>query len=121
MKPENSAKSEKILLAPSKFFRTPEGALGIVWNDGARGAVPLRELRLACPCALCVDEATGERLLKPEQVPQDLALLSLLSVGRYAAGFLWSDGHKTGIYPYPLLRKLTEARKNSKFDTFSAL
>lgn len=108
--PQNSPKTEeteKVLIAPSKLFRTPEGKLGIVWSDGTRGAIPLRELRLACPCALCIDEHTGEKLLKPEQVPQDIALESLLSVGRYAAGFLWSDGHKTGIYPYPLLRKLT--------------
>lgn len=121
--PQNSPKTEeteKVLIAPSKIFRTPEGELGIVWSDGARGSIPLRELRLACPCALCIDEHTGEKLLKPEQVPQNIALESLLSVGRYAAGFLWSDGHKTGIYPYPLLRKLTRVGKNSIFDAFSA-
>lgn len=97
-----------IMLAPKKFFRTKNGELGIEWADSSRECVSLRKLRLACPCALCVDENTGERLVREEQIPQDLKLESMLSIGRYAVGFIWSDGHKTGIYPYPLLKELTK-------------
>ncbi len=95
-------------LLPKKFFKTPDGQLGIEWNDGTRASFNLKELRLACPCALCVDENSGERLIKASDIPADLTLESLLSVGRYALGCIWSDGHKTGIYPYSLLRELTK-------------
>ena len=97
-----------LMIAPKKFFRTPEGDLGIEWADSSRNFIPLKKLRLACPCALCVDEHTGKRLVNPETIPEDIKLDSLLSVGRYAVGFIWSDGHKTGIYPYPLLKELTK-------------
>jgi DUF971 family protein len=97
-----------LMIAPKKFFRTPEGDLGIEWADSSRNSIPLKKLRLACPCALCVDEHTGERLVNAETIPEDIKLDSLLSVGRYAVGFIWSDGHKTGIYPYPLLKELTK-------------
>jgi len=67
-------------------------------------------LRCACPCALCVDEHSGDRLLDPKTVPGDIQIESLQSVGRYAVGILWSDGHRTGIYPYDLLNRLTETQ-----------
>lgn len=97
-----------VMLSPKKFFRTPDGKVGVEWADSSRECVDLIKLRLACPCALCVDENTGERIVKREQIPKNLKLESLLSVGRYAVGFIWSDGHKTGIYPYPLLKELTK-------------
>ena len=97
-----------LMLAPKKFFRTPEGDLGVEWADSSRNSIQLKKQRLACPCALCVDEHTGERLVNPETIPENIKFESLLSVGRYAVGFIWSDGHKTGIYPYPLLKELTK-------------
>ena len=48
------------MIQPKKIFRTKDGRLGFEWNDGTRGACAVRDLRLACPCALCVDEHTGE-------------------------------------------------------------
>ena len=35
--------------------------LAVRWSDGSETATPYRELRLACRCALCVDELTGRR------------------------------------------------------------
>ena len=58
------------------------------------------ELRRACPCAVCVDEMTGKRLLDPARVPEDVRARHYSRVGRYAVQFSWSDGHSTGIYPY---------------------
>ena len=96
------------MLHPLKIFRTKKGELGFDFDDGSRAIFRLRDLRLACPCALCVDENTGEKLLDPKTVPEDIRLESIQSIGRYAVGILWSDGHRTGIYPYELLKRLTK-------------
>lgn len=95
------------MLQPKKFFRTADGKLGVEWNDGTRGACSARDLRCACPCALCVDEHTGVKTLDDASVPADIALLKVQSVGRYAASLTFSDGRNSGIYPYDKLRNLT--------------
>ena len=79
------------MIQPKKVFRTKEGKLGFEWNDGSRTACDARTLRLACPCALCVDEHTGEKLLDDSTVPLDV------------------DGHRSGIYPYDKLKELTKS------------
>jgi len=68
----------------------------------------VRALRLACACALCVDEWTGEETLDPAAVPEDIRPTRVKSVGRYAIGIDWSDGHETGIYPFERLRGLAD-------------
>lgn len=80
--------------------------LAIDWADGAASVYPVRELRLACGCAACVDEWTGEGRLDPERVPADVHPLRIEPVGRYAIQIHWSDGHDTGIYPFRRLRGL---------------
>jgi ATP-binding protein involved in chromosome partitioning len=80
--------------------------LRIRWKDGAVTEHPARALRLACPCASCIEEGSGRPLLDPATVAQDILLLAVELVGRYALSFVWSDGHKTGIFAFPLLRRL---------------
>jgi DUF971 family protein len=63
-------------------------------------------LRLACPCAACVEEMTGRRLLQPGAVPADIRPQSLALVGAYGLRINWSDGHDTGIYTFELLQAL---------------
>lgn len=96
------------MIQPKKFFRTKDGKLGVEWSDGSRGACDVRKLRLACPCALCVDEHSGEKILDDNTVPSDVKLLKVQSVGRYAATLSFSDGHSSGIYPYDKLVGLTK-------------
>lgn len=81
-------------------------ALAIAWKDGHRSVFEPRMLRIACRCAVCVDEMTGRRILRPEDVPSDIHPLAIHYVGRYALRFDWSDGHGTGIYPFEYLRRL---------------
>ena len=66
----------------------------------------MRDLRLACPCALCVEEMSGRALLDPASVPADVLPRKVTSVGTYAMIVDWSDGHGTGIYTYGYLRGL---------------
>lgn len=94
---------------PEHVGPTEDGTrLRIVWKDGRESVYAPRELRLRCPCAGCVDEMSGERILVPAMVPQDVYPMAIDYVGRYALAFTWSDGHSTGIYPFEYLRRLDE-------------
>jgi ATP-binding protein involved in chromosome partitioning len=84
-----------------------EGAeLVVRWNDGRVSRYEVRALRLACPCAECVDEWTGARRLDPAGVPADVHPLEVRPVGRYAISIIWSDRHASGIYSFDRLRSL---------------
>ncbi len=78
------------------------------WSDGHEGVHRAYDLRLNCPCASCVDEDSGRRILDPGAVPLDVAVRTVQQVGRYALAFAFTDGHDTGIYSYPRLRDLCE-------------
>jgi DUF971 family protein len=80
--------------------------LRIRWRDEHVSEFPPRLLRLACPCAGCVDEMTGRRTLRETSVPEGIHPLAITYVGRYALRIDWSDGHSTGIYPFEYLRRL---------------
>ena len=102
-------------MTPSPRFTPAEVAptqdatrLRIDWKDGHASVFTPRELRLHCPCAGCVDELTGERILVPGMVPETIHPTAIEYVGRYALRFVWSDGHETGIYPFEYLRRLDE-------------
>lgn len=91
---------------PVEIRRVEDRELHVVWADGHRSIYPNKYLRQHCACAGCVHEWTGERLLDPRTVPDDIRALEISLVGRYAVQFRWSDGHATGIYPFERLRAL---------------
>lgn len=84
--------------------------LQFLWQDGKKLALDDRGLRLACPCAMCVDENTGKKLLVPSMVPMDVQPMVIETVGAYALRISWSDGHGTGLYSFETLRRLGEER-----------
>ncbi|HEY7482522.1 MAG TPA: DUF971 domain-containing protein [Gemmatimonadales bacterium] len=89
---------------PHAINRRDDGIL-IEWDTaGHQGFFPARALRLACPCAACVDEMSGRALLDPERVPGNVRPVSLGLVGAYGLRVQWSDGHATGIYTFERLR-----------------
>ncbi len=91
---------------PVEIGRANQHDVKITWQDGHVSTYPARELRLACPCAACVDEVTGHVRVIATSVPQDVHPLKIDVVGRYAISVQWSDGHNTGIYPFDRLRKI---------------
>lgn len=92
---------------PVEVGPTPDGEqLRIRWKDGGVSDYPPRYLRLMCPCAGCIEEMTGRPLLNPAAVPMDVHPLRVEYVGEYALRFDWSDGHRTGIYPFDFLREI---------------
>ena len=80
------------------------GRIRIEWSDGAETVYTAAELRRLCPCAGCIHELTGEKLLDPASVPDDLYQRQVSLVGNYAIAVQFSDGHSTGIFPFPFLR-----------------
>ncbi|HET6437052.1 MAG TPA: DUF971 domain-containing protein [Anaeromyxobacter sp.] len=82
------------------------GAVRFLWPGGREVTVPALRLRDGCPCAGCVEEGTGRKILDPATLPADLRPLEIAPVGSYAVQFRWSDGHSTGIYSWATLRSL---------------
>jgi ATP-binding protein involved in chromosome partitioning len=91
---------------PEDIQQAGPDMLGITWKDGHKSLYNVRELRLACPCATCVDEITGEKLLDHKRVPEAVKPERIVGVGHYAIKIDWSDGHDTGIYTFTRLRKM---------------
>ena len=93
---------------PREIMQEGDAGLRITWADERICRYTAAALRRACPCAQCVNEWTGQRVLAPESVPDELLMNDIAIVGRYALTFRWSDGHETGIYSFRLLRELCE-------------
>ena len=90
------------------FRRRDARTLSVLWEDGHRSDFDVRLLRLACHCALCLEEMSGRPLLDPKSVRPDITPLTINSVGHYAITIAWNDGHTTGIYSFKNLRALGE-------------
>ena len=93
---------------PVGFRRRDARTLSVLWQDGRRDDFDVRDLRLACHCAVCVEETSGRALLDPKSVRPDIAPREISSVGNYAIRFSLNDGHSTGIYSFEHLRALGE-------------
>jgi ATP-binding protein involved in chromosome partitioning len=86
-----------------------ETGLTIRWQDGHEQLIAARELRLNCRCAACRDEISGAPLLDPSSVPLSVTPTRIWSLGNYALGIAFSDGHSSGIYTFAALRGLQSA------------
>lgn len=93
---------------PLKINRIPENRLEIKWHDGHITYHSFHRLRFLCACAQCRDEMTGQRLIKPGDIPMDIELHAIHPMGNYALRFVWSDGHQTGLYSFDYLRENNE-------------
>ncbi|MGM0774924.1 MAG: DUF971 domain-containing protein, partial [Pseudomonadota bacterium] len=95
---------------PIGFMRHDSSTLSVLWEDGQCQEFHVRDLRLACQCAQCVEEMSGRVLLDPATVPADIRPREIMSVGNYAIKFTWSDGHNTGIHSFEKLRDSASGR-----------
>lgn len=85
--------------------------VAIVWSDGAETYFAMEDLRAASPSA----QNVGERDILGNQYGGDgprkfpgVTVTGWEQVGNYAIRFDFSDGHRTGLYSYDLLRQLAE-------------
>jgi len=93
--------------APTKIEPLNETEILLGFPDGEY-AIPYAELRFQCPCANCVDEHTGERILKREQIRVGIRPTGVQLIGRYAIQISWNDRHDTGMYHYDRLYEISQ-------------
>jgi len=85
--------------------------VAIRWDDGKESFLSFATLRAASPSA----ETRGERDIFGHQyggeVPKNYVGVEVTGwerIGNYAIRFEFSDGHRTGLYSYELLRQLDQ-------------
>ncbi len=91
---------------PESIDVRADGSFELVWPGGKRAALPAFRLRDACPCAGCIEEGTGRKILDTATIPPDVRPTRVDPVGNYAVQIHWSDGHSSGIYTWQTLREL---------------
>jgi len=92
-----------------------DGNLDIEWKGGGHTQIDAYSLRIQCPCAACIDEHTGNRILDVANVPLTIKALSTKAVGRYGITIQFSDGHGTGIYKLEKLKNLQTKEQENHF------
>ena len=94
------------MIEPLQIIEESETEVSIKWSDDTESRFTAAQLRRACPCAGCINEWTGEKMLDPANIADDLTFRKIGIVGRYALNFDFSDGHETGIFSFKYLRDL---------------
>ncbi len=89
--------------------------INIFWKDGTKTSMDVYTLRTQCPCAVCVDENSGKRILKPGQIALTIKAESVKPVGRYGIKIQFSDGHNTGIYMFTKLKETYNSANEKPF------
>ena len=87
--------------------RQQEGVLELQWSHGTY-RLPFRFLRGRCPCACCVNEVTGVRMVDVEDVPLAVAPTNIQFSGNYAIKISWNDRHDTGLFTWEYLELLSK-------------
>lgn len=87
---------------PEFKYNPKEGLFVLQQNEKQKKINPFH-LRKKCICAGCIDEMTGQSLLKGKTIPEDVYPVKLEEKGNYAVAVIWSDGHRSSIYPYKRL------------------
>jgi DUF971 family protein len=94
--------------------------VAVRWSDGTESYITFATLRAASPSA----ETQGERDIFGHQYGggaprnyQEVEVTGWQRIGNYALRFEFSDGHRTGLYSYDLLRRLGELPRGSDHPT----
>ena len=93
-------------MTPTEIKKTGPCEVTVLWDDGHKSVFLIKYLRCCCMCAGCVNEITGEQMLDPGSVAEDITVTAAEHVGRYGIRFSFSDGHSNGIYTWPRLREI---------------
>jgi DUF971 family protein len=96
---------------PTRIERS-RTSLEIRWKDSHHSELSYRILRQKCPCARCDAtrlEKDPFRILPSGDFFENLRIVDIQRVGRYAVRLVWNDGHRTGIYTFQFLRELSES------------
>lgn len=94
------------MIQPAQIIEESDREVLITWSDDSESKYSAAQLRRSCPCASCVNEWTGKKILDDKNIPDDLTFSTISIVGRYALNFQFSDGHDTGIFSFAFLHDL---------------
>lgn len=92
------------MIEPTQIIEESDNEISIKWSDDTETRYTAPQLRRECPCASCINEWTGEKILDHGSVSPFLTFKNIAIVGRYALSFTFSDGHDTGIFSFNLLK-----------------
>jgi DUF971 family protein len=96
-------------MSPAEIKIESQTRMIIKWNDSTVATIPLVKLRKYCPCAVCSTERESQsKSYIPLFDSNQIKISKISSIGKYAIGIVWSDGHNTGIYEFPFLKSLSE-------------
>jgi len=87
----------------SKSART----LTVGFDDDTMAVIPYRLLREESPSAENKGHGNGPPPPRAP-IPDDIGIVRADPTGRYAVRIEFTDGHKTGLYTWDLLKKLGE-------------
>lgn len=76
----------------------------LVFSDGVSGTLTAEYLRVHSPSAEVTGHSPGEGMLVTDK--EDVGIVRIEPVGRYAVRIVFDDGHSTGLYTWPILYAL---------------
>jgi DUF971 family protein len=91
---------------PIEIKKTGPREITVRWADGHTSLFNTKYLRAECMCANCVNEITGQRMLDPASISEEVTVTGAEHVGRYGVKFVFSDRHDDGIYTWERLRQI---------------
>lgn len=78
--------------------RIGESMVEVAFYGGSHRRFSLSTLQAACPCARCVDEVTGRRVVDLELLDPNVRVGKIEKIGNYGLRFEFSSGCRQGIY-----------------------
>lgn len=90
---------------PEVSYNAKEGKI-VMKFDGKEKKIDPLNMRNQCNCAACIDEFSGKKLFKREMIPQDVYPVRMENKGNYAVAVVWSDGHRSSLYPFAQLESI---------------
>ncbi len=95
--------------APTKIRALKDaGTLEMTWESGKSYQLPFKYVRGECPCASCIEEWSGRKILNLDTIPAEIQPKEMAFVGNYALKITWNDGHNTGLYTWEHLWNLCQ-------------
>jgi DUF971 family protein len=85
-------------------LRKKSRVVEVAFADGARYALSFEYLRSHSPSAEVQGHGPGQDVLQIAK--ENVAVLRIEPVGRYAVRLVFDDGHDTGLYTWAYLREL---------------
>lgn len=105
----------RLVNPPSIIYNKDKNEIELYLNNKLVKSISAFELRCKCLCAGCVHELTGEIILNKDKIDKNVFPKVIEPKGNYAVSVVWSDGHRSSIYPYKnLLDNVVDIMKNDK-------